>query len=604
MPKYNGNIAEVDWRTNTASSDYLRRYGYVYDKLNRLSAGFYQREDRPAAQEYFEKMSYDLNGNITNLKRTASLEGNTTAGLIDNLSYVYFNNNSSNRLKTVTDSSTDYRGYPDVSGIEIGYDDNGNMTSHQDKGILQIDYNFLNLPNYLKFNAGLVTRGGIIRENTVFLYRSDGSKLRKTYNYAPPNPLGIIVELSSKVTEYLDAFQYESTATGRKGSTVLALKFVPTAEGYFNFENNKYIYNYADHLGNVRLSYFHNGSGIEVLEENNYYPFGLKHEGYNALAGNPSYQYKYNGKELQETGMYDYGARFYMPDIGRWGVVDPLAETSRRWSTYTYAYNNPIRFIDPDGRSGKDWVHNRETNQVYWNPNARSQATAGENETYLGKSGTYSAANGSYVNLNSNTTFTTTSYNLSDIGVGINLDPLIHGGDNASSMSSLAFGNNDGSYIRATPDNPFANPSSQLAYNGLIGMQMAASGIAAEAVLGAVGITGGISLSTTGSLAGDGISSLGVQTSLKTIPVTDPITYDASLLLKTDLYHNFPTNFDSHIINNGSWSQRLKDGANWYEMSGSVNGAKGTYQIGITHGNKIFHKNFVPLPKQVYDIKK
>jgi len=98
----------------------------------------------------------------------------------------------------------------------------------------------------------------------------------------------------------------------------------------------------------------HNGNSIEVLEENNYYPFGLKHEGYNGLAGNPSYNYKYNGKELQETGMYDYGARFYMPDIGRWGVVDPLAETSRRFTPYHYGNNNPIRFIDPDGRLTMD----------------------------------------------------------------------------------------------------------------------------------------------------------------------------------------------------------------------------------------------------------
>jgi len=157
--KYNGNIAEVDWRAvetlGVNPSSTPKRYGYAYDNLNRLTAGYYQNPNNPNSKENTESLDYDLNGNITNLYRTSVISyGTNTATVIDNLSYAYAE--GGNKLTGITDISqnqTGYEGYPSFSNT-IPYDPNGNMLSMSGKGISSIQYNFINLPN--EINMGFI----------------------------------------------------------------------------------------------------------------------------------------------------------------------------------------------------------------------------------------------------------------------------------------------------------------------------------------------------------------------------------------------------------------------------------------------------------------
>lgn len=92
----------------------------------------------------------------------------------------------------------------------------------------------------------------------------------------------------------------------------------------------------------------------EIIEETDYYPFGMQHKDLNdiVMSSNLGQKIKYNGKELQDElqlGLYDFGARNYSPELGRWMNIDPMAEQGRRWSPYAYAFDNPVYFIDPDG---------------------------------------------------------------------------------------------------------------------------------------------------------------------------------------------------------------------------------------------------------------
>ncbi|WP_185249136.1 DUF6443 domain-containing protein [Chryseobacterium bernardetii] len=336
-PYYNGNIAEIDWIASDNSI--LKRYSYKYDAMGRLRSGIYSEPNSsiPENNYYNEILTYDLNGNVATLKRNRNA-ANIGAQLIDDLTYSY----TGNRLDTVTEGAGNYFGYPETSGNLITYDENANMKSQVDKKILQIDYNFLNLPNYIKFNRSIPNRLGDSYVTTNYLYRADGIKLTKKYNSFSGR--GQIPTTS--VTDYLDGFQYNNTESSDflTDITPMTLQFIPTDEGYYDFVQNKYFYQYKDQVGNIRLAYYRNASGNTAIDrKTDYYPFGLEFGGGGTLntfgSLSPNYLYSYQGQESQqETGWNSFKWRNYDPSYIRFFNVDPLAEK--------YAYQSPFNFSE------------------------------------------------------------------------------------------------------------------------------------------------------------------------------------------------------------------------------------------------------------------
>lgn len=111
-----------------------------------------------------------------------------------------------------------------------------------------------------------------------------------------------------------------------------------------------------DHLGNIRQVVKAYRGTNSVAQTMNYYPFGAE------FCDNSTksfiQKHKYNGKELTRTlglDWYEYGARMYDPTRGQWTSADPLAEKYYAWNVYVYCFNNPVKFLDPDGRKPGDF---------------------------------------------------------------------------------------------------------------------------------------------------------------------------------------------------------------------------------------------------------
>lgn len=340
-PQYNSNISTIRSKSGKYGSvtPTNLNFDYAYDRLNRLTNSFSYSSSKSASTAYYnENLSYDEIGNIKTLGRYEFYNGQPQQ--IDSLAYSY----TGNQLTRVDDNSTFTGSYGFLEAQkapnEYTYNGNGYLSKDLNKGISNITYNELNLPEVITINGKTVT----------YTYDSDGNKLKKVY----------LDGVNTTTTEYVSGIQYTNGV----------IDFLQTEIGRTRKSGNNYIYEYdlQDHLGNTRVTIKQDAitSKPIVLQEDDYYSFGstIKSREYIVF---PKNEYLFNKKEYQEeTGFYDYGARFYDPLIARWNGVDELADKFNDLSPYSYTADNPLNLLDPDGKDivsvGRDVYFDNKNN--------------------------------------------------------------------------------------------------------------------------------------------------------------------------------------------------------------------------------------------------
>jgi RHS repeat-associated protein len=316
------------WRTARQEP---KAYAFAYDNLNRLTASHFYNTNWTA--QYTEQLSYDANGNITALQRYRHLPEP-----IDNLIYTYHGN----RLATVTDSGTP-DGYP--QGVtNYTYDANGNNTFEGTR--TRVTYNEINLPQQVQLLGGRGIKN---------IYAADGRKLktetRQGTEYIKDGTKTYSGNLVFDINDELDYILFD------EGRILYNID-----DSTFNFE-----YHLKDHLGSTRVAFVPTASGTEVVQENNYYPFGAPIAD---LSWSPKSTNRYlrEGKEYIsdfDWNKYDFTGRTFDSWALRALQVDPMATKYYSTSPYALWINNPLRVIDPTGMWADDIYYNEQGKEIY-----------------------------------------------------------------------------------------------------------------------------------------------------------------------------------------------------------------------------------------------
>lgn len=310
---YNGLLSKQTW--NSSRDSVNRYYQFDYDNANRLKRGLYSGM---GSENYsVPKISYDANGNIDSLLRNGKINTNTF-GLIDELKYNYISN--SNKISSIDDRAQDDLGFKNTPGSdEYTYCENGDLKADINKGITNIEYNYLGLINKVHFGPS---------KRIENIYASDGVKMQTNF----------IIGSSVLSKHYIGELIYVGNN----------LKSVWHDEGRVTFDNRgkaTYQYFINDHQGNTRLVFQKQNDSIYIAQRIDY---GV---GGDVIANDSTDQnlltHLYQGNEWLDGFGYDFVTRTYDPYVMRFLQVDGANQFA---SGYTGIGNNPVSMVDPDGQ--------------------------------------------------------------------------------------------------------------------------------------------------------------------------------------------------------------------------------------------------------------
>ncbi|PZR07016.1 MAG: hypothetical protein DI539_24180, partial [Flavobacterium psychrophilum] len=256
-PLYNGNISGTIWKSK---GDAVRRkYDFEYDAINRLERGVFSQNTSASggawntneanfsvhgSPDHDYKIRYDANGNLRTMFQHGITPLNTDK-IIDALHYEYKHDNNSNQLKHVSDDYNlpdtklgdfHYTGTKNNSTVDYVYDANGNLVSDANKGVTNITYNYLNLPQLIEVSG----KGSI-----EYTYDAAGNKLGKKVSETG-KPVRYTYYHEDAVYEN-DTLQFLNHEEGRLR---YAKRYFTNGDSAYQFQ---YDYFLKDHLGNVRM---------------------------------------------------------------------------------------------------------------------------------------------------------------------------------------------------------------------------------------------------------------------------------------------------------------------------------------------------------------